>query len=244
MFIYLQYVLLFLVGLVGSFYGSMVGGLSLISIPALLFTGLSPLTAIATNLVVQIAPGLVAVLSYNKHGKLKIGPVLYLLVPFIVGALIGAYVIVSLDDTILRLAIATFLFLGVILMLLREHINLSFIGKNRALESLVLTAVGAYKSIFGASAKTLTIMILAAGSGMGAIEASAAASFLILFSVITGSAYFIMDGIISWPHWLAMSAGCSIGAFLGTQTAVKKGNEFVEKLLILVALAAAVKLLV
>lgn len=239
----MDYLVLFLVGLIGYSYSSIAGGYSFLSVPVLLLIGLDPLTALGTNLPAQILPALTSILNYWRHGKLHVRAVLPLAVFFAIGALVGAYFVVSLESVLLRGLIATLLLAGVVLLFVKDRIDLTFLKKNRFLEALFLVGVGFYKSVFGASAKTLTMMVLTVGRGMEAVEASCAASVLLSFAVWTGSAYFILSGAVSWPHYLALTSGGIIGALLGTELAVKKGGAFVEKVLVLVALVGAAKVL-
>jgi hypothetical protein len=238
-----EFVLLFLIGLVAYSYGAIAGGQTFLTVPALLFAGLSPVAALATNLASQILPSFVSVGNYWRHGKIRTREVLPLAVFFVVGALIGAHIVLSLDESVLNALIAFLLVTGVILLLAKNRISFSFLKGNKALEALLLFAVGVYRSVFGASATTFTMMILSMGRGMEMVEASAASSVLLSFAIVAGSAYFIWSGAVSWPHMLALTLGSSIGAFIGTQIAVKKGNAFVEKILVLVALVGAVKVL-
>ncbi|MCX6775348.1 MAG: sulfite exporter TauE/SafE family protein [Candidatus Micrarchaeota archaeon] len=240
---YLQLFILFIVGVIGYSYNSIAGGYSFLSVPALLLVGLNPLNTIATNLSSQMFPDIMTILNYWRHKKLEIKPVLNLVVFFMVGALVGAQIVLSLEAFILKALITALLTLGVIMLLLKNRINLAFLRENKPLEAFFLFAVGVYKSIFGASAKTLTMMVLTMGRGMKMVESSAAASVLMGVAVWTGSAYYIISGAVSWPHFVALTLGGILGAFLGTQLAVKKGDAFVEKVLILVALVGAAKVL-
>jgi len=238
-----DYIALFLIGLVAYSYGAIAGGQTFLTLPALLFVGLSPAAALATNLASQILPSFVSVGNYWRHGKIDAKKVLPLTVYFVAGALIGAFIVLSLDKAMLNALIASLLVVGVGLLLVRNRIDFSFVRKNKTLEAVLLFAVGVYRSVFGASATTFTMMILSMGRGMEMVEASAASSVLLSFAIVAGSAYFIWNGAVSWPHMLALTLGSSIGAFIGTQIAVKKGNAFVERILVLVALVGAVKVL-
>ncbi|PJN88063.1 TSUP family transporter, partial [Bacillus sp. mrc49] len=65
------YTLLFLIlaGFVAAFIDSVVGGGGLISIPALLFTGISPSAALATNKLAGTMGSLTSTISFIRAGK-------------------------------------------------------------------------------------------------------------------------------------------------------------------------------
>jgi hypothetical protein len=238
-----QLLLVFLGGLVGYFYSSMVGGLSLVSVPLLLFVGLSPLQAIATNITSLVVPMVIVMLNYRRHGKLVVRPLMPLLAFFVVGSLLGANVVLSLEEKVLEALIAVFLVLALTLFLLKQKINLVFLEGRPWLEAIFFTLIGAYKSIFGASAKTFTMIVLSTGRGMDLVKASAASTFLLFFSVIVAASFFVWNGVVEWSYFLALTAGCSIGAFLGSGEAVKRGSGFVGKVLLVVLVFAALKTL-
>lgn len=68
------YTLLFLVlaGFIAAFIDSVVGGGGLISIPALLFTGISPSAALATNKLAGTMGSLTSTISFIRAGKVDL----------------------------------------------------------------------------------------------------------------------------------------------------------------------------
>lgn len=77
-------------GVLGAFINSIVGGGGLITLPALLFAGLPPATAIATNKLAATLGNLTSMLTFLRAGKIDyklIGPI----VPLVfIGSMLGA----------------------------------------------------------------------------------------------------------------------------------------------------------
>jgi uncharacterized membrane protein YfcA len=95
--------LLFLIGagFVAAFIDSVVGGGGLISLPALLFTGLPPNLALGTNKLAGTMSSLTSTVSFFFSGKIdrKLGLRLFPL--SFVGSIAGAYTVHLLPSTFL-----------------------------------------------------------------------------------------------------------------------------------------------
>ena len=67
-------IILFLIvaGFIASFIDSVVGGGGLISLPALLLTGLSPTMALGTNKMASVMGSCTSTLSFLRSGKIDI----------------------------------------------------------------------------------------------------------------------------------------------------------------------------
>lgn len=65
-------IILIVFGFLASFIDSVVGGGGLIALPALLFTGLSPASAVATNKLVGTMGSLTSTFMFYRSGKLDL----------------------------------------------------------------------------------------------------------------------------------------------------------------------------
>lgn len=98
------YTLVFLVlsGFLAAFIDSVVEGGGLISIPALLFTGLPPSTAIATNKLASSMGALTSTISFIKSGKVNFRLVSKLFPLTVLGSFLGAYVVKHISSQVLK----------------------------------------------------------------------------------------------------------------------------------------------
>lgn len=105
---------LFFFGFIGAFINSVVGGGGLITLPALLFVGLPPATAIATNKLAASLGNFTSMMTFLRAGKIDIkmlGPI----VPFVfIGSMLGAFTVHHVDSEILR-PLVLFLLIGVLI---------------------------------------------------------------------------------------------------------------------------------
>ncbi len=84
-------ILLIFFGFLGAFLNAIVGGGGLITVPALMFVGLPPASAIATNKLAATMGNLTSTLTFLKAGKVDmklLGPI----VPFVfIFSMLGAW---------------------------------------------------------------------------------------------------------------------------------------------------------
>lgn len=106
-------------GILGGFFG--LGG-GFIIVPALvLFCGFSQLKAQGTSLAVLLPPvGLLAFLTYYRNGNVDLRAGIILCVTLFIGALLGAQVVQSVNNDLLRKGFAIFMILLSIKMLVSK----------------------------------------------------------------------------------------------------------------------------
>lgn len=94
--------ILMVFGFLASFIDSVVGGGGLIALPALLFTGMSPATAVATNKLVGTMGSFTSTLMFYRSGKLDLKS-LYKLFPLVfIASMLGAWTVHLMDPEVLK----------------------------------------------------------------------------------------------------------------------------------------------
>ncbi|MED4696791.1 TSUP family transporter, partial [Peribacillus frigoritolerans] len=94
--------LLMFFGFLAAFIDSVVGGGGLISIPALLFSGLSPSAAIATNKLASSMGSLTSTIAFIRSGKVDFKLVSKLFPLIFIGSLLGAWVVNFVSPELLK----------------------------------------------------------------------------------------------------------------------------------------------
>lgn len=97
-------------GILGGFFG--LGG-GFIIVPALVFfCGFSQLKAQGTSLAVMLPPvGLLAFLTYYRHGNVDLKAGIIICLSLFIGGLLGAQVVQSVNNDLLRKGFAIFMIL-------------------------------------------------------------------------------------------------------------------------------------
>ncbi|HUX09768.1 MAG TPA: sulfite exporter TauE/SafE family protein, partial [Terriglobia bacterium] len=239
-------VLLFFAALAAGVQNSIAGGGSFFSFPALIFSGVPPIPANATN-TVAVWPGLMASAgAYRK--KLPRNP--RVLVPLILaslaGGFFGAHLLVHTPQrTFMRLI--PFLFLGATLLfafgkkLIRGGTHAEKQGKPSwsVLGGVTLAQffIAVYGGYFGGGMGILMLSLLTflplgdihATNGVKALLASAANGV----AIIT----FVAARLIFWPQALLMLVGAALGGYGGAHFAQKINPARVRAFVICVGFA-------
>jgi uncharacterized membrane protein YfcA len=260
-------VFLFFAALIAGLLNSVAGGGSFVSFPALLFSGISPIAANATNTVALWPGGMASTLAYRKQFTPEARRLLPpLLVTGVIGGVLGARILLRTPQaTFMRIipwlllgATLTFVVSGRVTAWLRSRAGLAPPGDTANMPndrpgdhpggkkvSRLLMAVGlflqlvlaVYIGYFGAGVGILTLALLAL-LGMENIHAMNGVKTVVVCTV-NGVAIvtFIWAGIIAWPQALLMLAGASIGGYAGAYYAQKMHPQHVRWLVIVVGFA-------
>jgi len=220
------------------------GGGSFISFPALLFTGVAPIAANATN-TAALWPGTMAsTFAYRKEfgaGERRLLPPL--IVTGMLGGVLGAWILLRTPQaTFLRLvpwlllaATLLFVFSGRMTAWVRRRAGHQ--KGSRILMAGVLFLeflVAIYVGYFGAGVGILVLALLAL-LGMENIHAMNGVKTL-LVSIVNGVALitFIWAHIVVWPQALLMLVGASVGGYGGAYLAQKMNPQHVRWVVIAV----------
>jgi len=236
--------ILFLAALIAGAINSVAGGGSFVSFPALLFAGIPPVNANASN-TVALWPGQVASIGAyrNQLRHLSWVTVMPLVVTGVLGGALGGWTLLRTPQaTFLRLVpwlilIATVIFAvsGRVTRWVRrrtasgEHHEFAT-GRGVVFQLFIAFYIG----YFGAGAGILILAMLAL-LGMDQIHAMNALKAL-LTTVSNGVAMllFIVSHAVYWPETILMIAGSMVGGYFGAYFAQKTRPEYVRAIVIVI----------
>jgi len=236
---------LFFAGALGGAINAVAGGGSFISFPALLFSGVDPIRANATNTLALWVGTSASGSAYKNRVKLPQRVMLPLIVTSILGGLAGAVLLIRTpSQTFLHLL--PWLLLGATLLFAfgkhltkRIAVNITHDTGNSAIiiASIFELAVAIYGGYFGGGIGIMNLAMLAA-LGMTDIHAM---NYLkvVLGSIINGVATvtFILTKAIVWPQALVMTAGALIGGYASAHFAQQLPQIWVRRFVIFSGLA-------
>lgn len=243
----LDVALLAVAGLVGSAVNAVAGGGSLITFPALLATGLSPLAANTTN-TLGLLPGYVGgSLAYREELRDQ-APRLRTLVPAaVVGALLGAAVLLTTSEAAFE-AVVPFLVLGAVgLLAVQPRLSAALRqrhGRDRpvALHAAVVVA-GAYASYFGAGVGVLLLAVLGLLLADGLQRLNALKGVLSLACAVVGSVVFVLLAPVDLAAAGVLAVTSLVGGRLGGGLARRLPERVLRTAVLVLGVAVAVALL-
>ncbi|MEB4591141.1 TSUP family transporter [Candidatus Thiothrix sp. Deng01] len=237
---------LFAVAMLAGWVDSIGGGGGLISIPALLWAGFSPLEALATNKLQASFGSSTATLNYARHGLVDVkGQRLTVALTFL-GSMGGALMVQQIDASLLEKAIPVLLMLFALYFLLSPKI--SDLDRQQLISPLVFAltvgfGVGFYDGFFGPGTGTFFTMGYVTLLGLGLPKATGNTKLLNFTSNFAALLLFAVSGHIVWQVGLAMAAGQMIGSYVGSHMAVRHGTRLIRPVLVTVSVLMSLKLL-
>jgi uncharacterized membrane protein YfcA len=240
------------------------GGGTLLSFPAAMAAGLSPVVANASNAVALTPGSLAAAWSYRGFLGDKKRLALWLALPATLGAVLGAMILRVTRPSVFE-AIVPWLILGATLVILLQQLGVRWravtaanaltaaaaptvksapLAAARARRRLLLVLffqflVGVYGGYFGGAMGIIMLAYLSLIGGMEIHQMNAIKNFLA--GVVNGvaSVYFIARGMVDARAAALMTAGAIVGGLVGARIARRIQPRVVRWIVIAIGLGLA-----
>jgi uncharacterized protein len=208
-------------GFLGGIANSMAGGASLFTFPALLFVGLPPITANASNaLAVTSSNGVGFLSDLKKLPKMDVALWSSIAVALIGGGLGAILLLMTTEKTFVKsvpaligLASLLFAFAKPIQRFLSRALGGG--GDHARLRQALLFPVAIYGGYFGAGAGVIILSALNATSTLELRSLNASKNLFAFLMNASAIVFFIWFGLIDWSHTLVMMIGTLAGGFAG-----------------------------
>jgi uncharacterized protein len=238
--------LLFLAASLAGFVDAIAGGGGLISLPALLWAGLGPVEALATNKAQAVFGSGTATWRFARCSAIDLSAAAVPTACTFAGAAAGSLAVQHLDSALLTRAIPVLL-IGFALYFLFSP-RLSDMASRRRLGDTAFglaigTSVGFYDGFFGPGTGTFFAMAHVALLGYGLTRATAHSKLLNFASNLAALLVFLPGGHIVWALAATMAGGQTLGAWVGSRLVLRHGASLVRPMLVLSSLAISAKLL-
>ena len=242
-----QYALVLGIGMLAGFVNVVAAGGSLLTMPLLIFMGLPSAVANGTNRIGIIFQNVVAIFGFHAKGVSNIKYSIWLSIPAIGGAFLGARMATNVPDEAFNKILSVVMIMVLAFTLFRSR-NTQKPDEERMdwlsrLKSIVLFfGVGLYGGFIQAGVGVLIMLTLSWVNQMTLVKANAIKVFVILMYNLVAFAVFLLDGKVDWGLGLVLASGTSIGGWVATRWSVKKGDVWINRVLILAVCAMAIKL--
>mgnify|MGYP001820336915 CR=1 FL=1 len=237
--------LLLAAGTVAGFVNTVAGGGSVVTLPVLVeIVGAS--VANGTNRIAILMQSLAAVAGYQRGKAVPWHAVWPLIPPMMLGAVSGAYVATTIPSDAMRRVFAFVVVLVAVLVFVKPSRWIGETGPrlHQPWRWLVFLAAGFYGGFVQAGAGFLMLAGLVLGGGLGLVRANAAKVALILLYTPLVLVLFAFADQVDLAVGLTLGVGNMTGAWISAHLAVRKGAGWIRWVLILAAVAAAIRMLV
>ncbi|WP_434120670.1 TSUP family transporter [Salinicoccus roseus] len=225
-------------GFLAAFIDAVVGGGGLISIPALLATGMTPATALGTNKLASAFGSLTSSLKFLRARHVNFRMVMKLFPLSFILSVCGALVAVRMPGEVLKPLVLVMLIFVLIYTLVKKDwggIEKKAVFTREKIVFLVVFVmlIGFYDGFMGGGTGSF-LMFLMLFSGFDFLRSAGNAKVLNFGSNIGALLLFIIMGEVNYTYGLAMGASMILGSYAGAHMAISKGVGYVKALFIIV----------
>lgn len=238
-------IILIVFGFLASFIDSVVGGGGLISLPALLFTGMNPAGAVATNKLASTMGSLTSTFMYYRSGKLDFKSVFKLFPLTFFGSMFGAWTCHLINPEVLKPLMLVMLAAVAIYTIFKKDWGSISAPKKLSIRHFIIFmvaifAIGFYDGFLGPGTGSFLIFSFLL-IGFDFLKAAGNAKFLNFGSNIAGLLMFSFLGQVNYTYGLIMGVARLAGAVCGSKFAIKRGSGYVRAMFIAVTVLLLAK---
>ena len=228
-----------------GFVDAIAGGGGLIMMPALLFAGVPPINALATNKLQSVFGTGVAMSNFARAGLVDWRANKLTIVLVFLGAVAGVLLVQAVGGAALALIIPVLLVAAALYILLSPRMSDEDAHQRVSANGYapVGGAIGFYDGFFGPGTGTFFTTSLVGLRGHGLTRATALTKMLNFTSNVASVLVFALAGQMLWLLGLCMAAGAMAGGWIGSRTAMRFGAQVIRPLLVLISLGLTTRLL-
>ncbi len=234
--------LLIVGGIAAGGVNSVAGGGSMLTVPLLVLAGVPGNAANGSNRIGILTSNLAAAAEFRRLGVDGLKHAARVVGPAIVGSLVGSVGISRLTDDTFETVFGLLMIPLILLTINKPSVRTDGQAWSRATTIAVFFGVGIYG---GAIQAGVGLVMLAALSRAG-FDLVLANSIKVLVNIaVTCVALpvFIAQGNVRWLQAFILAIGLTIGGWLGARMGVAKGEEWIRRVMIVAAIALALRLL-
>ena len=238
--------LLFLAAFLAGFIDSIAGGGGMITVPAMLIAGFSPIHTLGTNKLQSLFGSGSSTLAYARGGHVNLKSQMPMAVMAAVGAAIGAVATTHVPGYVMQAAMPVLLV--VIALYFGFKPSISDTDSHQRMTPflfglIIVPLIGFYDGVFGPGTGSFFMLAFVTLAVFGLLKATAHTKMLNFASNIGAFTVFALSGVIVWKVGLAMGAGQFLGAQAGSKLAMRNGARIIRPLLVITCIALAIKLM-
>lgn len=237
------------VAFVAGAIDAVAGGGGLLTVPALLWAGISPQLVFGTNKGSAVFGAVASLFRFSRSGLIRreITPLFFIC--GLVGSFAGAALLLAINPALLKPLVlvllcgaAAFVAFGAPSQVDRPERTSHPIAKGRAVGLALLC--GAYDGFFGPGTGTFLIVLMVALLGWSLPESSANAKVVNFASNLAAVTLFAWRGVVLWQVSLPMALGSFLGGLVGARFATQRGAPLIRRVMLVVVSALVLKLLI
>ena len=236
-------VLLLAVGLVSGFINTLAGGGSMLTLPALMMTGMPADLANGTNRVAVLAQSITGAKGFDQAGKLDRGALVGIIVPTVLGAGLGAAMASVLPNTWLKPILLTVMAIVALFLLVpsgTKPIESDKLPAGGVIAWLALFGAGLYGGFIQAGVGFILVAIVSGVLHYDLLRSNALK--LVCTSIFSGVALiiFALQGQVLWLTGIVLALGSVLGALASVRFAINVDESVLRSILVIMVLTSCI----
>jgi hypothetical protein len=216
---------------------SVAGGGTLVSFPSLVAFGEPEIISNATNTAALWPGSLSSAVGYWRDTNVDRALLMLLVVPSIVGGLLGAVILVVTPESVFRLVVPILILFATCLFAARNSISKKLAVrsqqnkislKGRVWGFFFQLFVAAYGGYFGAGIGILMLGSLGVMGLRGVHVMNAIKTALAAIINVTAFVFFALKGLVVWPLAALMAVGAILGGYAGARSAKHVKENYLQ----------------
>jgi len=231
---------------VAGFISSIAGAGGMIVLPFLLWMGVPPIHALATNKFQSVFGTLSSTINFFRKGHIDFQTLWPAIACAFVGACLGTLMVQRLPLDWLETLMPGLLILLALYFAFSPRISNQDSNpriSHKAFSVWVGGGVGFYGGFFGPGMGSIYAVLFASLLGYNMRRATASTKPLVLVTNTTSMLIFMWQGYVVWELALVMALAQFIGARLGSEVVINRGVKVVKPVIIIMTIAIATKLI-
>ena len=242
----LEYLIVCPLVFLGGFVDAVAGGGGLISLPAYMIVGLSPIDAIGTNKFSASCGTFAATMRYSRCGFIHWRELIPAIITALIGSWFGARLALLVENNIFKVIMLVILPITAILVLnkktLRKYRCPYTTRKTSTIIAVLSLFMGVYDGFYGPGTGTFLMLLLICIAHVCMEEAVGTTKVINLSTNLASLSVYLVHGKVLFPLALVAAVFGIAGNYIGARYFTRKGSGFVKPIIIFVLAVFFVKL--
>lgn len=238
---------IFLAGLAAGFINIIAGGGSMLTLPLLIDSGLTPTVANGTNRVAILGQNLFAIKGFGSKGYKITSYHIALGIAATLGSTIGIYSAVKIDGELFKKILGIVIILFIAYSLLKpkykNQLDINELSKKQKWISYIsFFFIGIYGGLIQAGVGIIIMGALSLASQLSIHRINSIKVVVVAMYTTIALGAFIYFDLVEWKQGLCLAAGNSIGGFIGGRYSNVIPENIIKYTVLVISFTLAIKL--
>ncbi|TNE31927.1 MAG: sulfite exporter TauE/SafE family protein [Alphaproteobacteria bacterium] len=231
------------VGLVIGFFAPLTASGGFLVVAFLLALGLPPQTAIACAMFASIGSASMSFMRLQRDGKVVRSFLLPMIALTVIGNATGSFIVVNMPEEMLRKIVGVLMIFAASIIAFQTKLGVETRQTTRpktAMGLFLYTLCSVYAGFFVGGSGVMQRFIALTFFGFTIMQSAATGALPWVFAASASSVVFAWNGYLDFSYALPLLLSMGVGAYIGANTGLKHGEEWVKGIFVGVTYLTAI----